>query len=481
MLRSLFWSFMEQGGSKLAQLVVQVVLARLLAPEVFGVLAILLVFVNIADAIAQSGMGTALIQRDGANDLDYSTAFWMSLALALVMYSLLFFMAPYIEDFYNMSGLVAPLRVISLTFVFNSINSIQRSRLQRSMDFRTLCKANVFALVVGGVFGIVAASLGFGIWALVVQYVCQAIAAYIALLVLSPWNPSLAFNVNSAGDLYSYGWKICATSVLGTVYTSVSELVLGRTCSSEDLGLYSQGRKWPNSAIQLVTNALQNVFLPKFATLQHDLAALRASMRKMLVCGSFVVVPISCAAAVASEPIVCLLLGEAWLECVPVFAMSCLCNCVTILQITNLRAYMALGRSDLYLLLQAIKVVVGGIVTALVAVSTRNISWVAAALLAVSFFNVVVIDLWPAYSIHGYRRIDQLRDILAVFGVSGVASFCSVVIGVLWSGSYLIELLLQLVSFAVVFVALSRILRVEGYAEVASLVRRFVSHLWRHR
>lgn len=477
MLRSLFWSFMEQGGSKFAQLVVQVVLARLLAPEVFGVLAILLVFVNIADAIAQSGMGTALIQRDGADDLDYSTAFWMSLVLALVMYSLLFFAAPFIESFYDMDGLVAPLRVISLTFVFNSINSIQRSRLQRSMDFRTLCKANVFALVVGGVLGIVAASMGFGIWALVVQYVCQAVTACIALVVLSPWSPSLAFIVDSAGELYSYGWKICATSVLGTVYTSVSELVLGLTCSSEDLGLYSQGRKWPNAAIQLVTNALQNVFLPKFATLQHNLAALRASMRKMLVCGSFVVVPISCAAAVASEPIVYLLLGEAWLECVPVFAMSCLCNCVTILQITNLRAYMALGRSDLYLILQAIKVVIGGIVTALVAVSTGNISWVAVALLAVSFFNVLVIDLWPAYSIHGYRRIDQLRDVSAVFGVSGIASLCALVVGVLWSGSYLIELLLQLVSFAIAFVTLSHMLHVEGYAEVANLVRRLALHI----
>lgn len=465
MLNSLFWSFMEQGGSRVAQLVVQLVLARLLAPDAFGLLAILLVFVNVADAVAQSGMGTALVQREGADGDDYSTALWLSLALALAMYAVVFLAAPTVEAFYEMDGLVAPLRAISLTFVLNSANSIQRSYLQKHMDFRGLCKANVLAIAGSGVIGIASALAGLGVWALVAQYVSQAALACVTLLWLSPWRPSLVFRARSARELYAYGWKICVTSILGTIYTSVSELILGRVCSSAELGLYSQGRKWPNAAIQLFSNALQNVFLPRFASLQSDVGALRTAMRRMLVDGSFLVVPLSCLTAVASEPIVDLLLGPSWAGCAPIFGLTCLGNVVLILQIVNLRAYMALGRSDLYLGLQAVKVLVGGAALAAAAVLTRDIAAVAAANLAVTLLNVVVVDLGPASRVHGYSRAEQLRDVAPIAAVSMCAAACSFPLLLLGAPAAVI-LLLQVCVFVAVFLLLSRLLGLEGASDV---------------
>lgn len=474
MLSSLFWSFMEQGGSKVAQLVVQLVLARILAPEAFGVLAILLVFTQIADSVAQSGMGTALIQREGAGLREYSTALWLSLGLAAALYVLLFLAAPVIEAFYGMPGLTAPLRVLSLTFVFNAFNSIQRSYLQKSMDFRDLCKANVLALALSGAAGIAAALMGWGIWALVVQYVAQAALACVTLLRFSPWRPSFEFDPGVAKELYSYGWKICVTGILNTIYTSVSELILGKTCSASDLGLYSQGRKWPNAGMQLFSNAIQNVFLPAFSELQSDAGALRASMRRMLVDGSFVVAPLSFLTAVAAGPIARLLLGEAWSDCAPVFALTCLTNCVLILQLTNLRAYMALGRSDLYLALQAVKVLTGTIVTASAAIVTRDIVMVALANTLVSFFNVIVVDLWPGASVHGYGRGEQLRDIAPIIASSTVAGACAYV-PMMARLSDFPTLLLQALTFSVVYLILARVLKVEGLGDLISVAQRILA------
>lgn len=470
---------MEQGGSKVAQLLVQLVLARILAPQVFGVLAILLVFTTIADSVAQSGMGTALIQREGAGPRDYSTAFWLSLIVALAMYAIIFVAAPLVEAFYGMNGLAMPLRAISLTFVFNSVNSIQRSYLQKRMDFKGLCKANVLALVLSGALGVIAALAGLGIWALVIQYVLQAVLACVTLLRFSPWRPALIFDAGTARELYSYGWKICVTGILGTVYTSVSELILGKTCSAGDLGLYSQGRKWPNVGIQLFSNALQNVFLPAFSELQNDMAALRVSMRRMLVDGSFVVVPVSSLLAVASGPVVGILLGDAWAACAPVFGLACLSNVVLILQVTNLRAYMALGRSDLYLILQAVKVLVGGVTAAVVAVTTRNIAMVALANTVASFFNVVVIDLWPAASVHGYGRSSQLGDIAPIVGVSAVAAGIAF-LPTLVSLPDFATLLLQVFVFGAIYLTLASLLRMEGFNDIKMVVSR-ISNLMRDK
>ena len=175
--RSLAWSFLEQGGSKVVTLFVQIVLARILAPEEFGIMAILLVLVNVADAVSQSGLGTALIQKSKTTDVECSTAFWLSMAVASLLFCLLFTVAPVVSAFYGERSFTPLLRVLSVVIVFNSMNSILRSRLQSAMDFKGLFKANVLAIVVSSAFGVGLALSGFGIWALVIQVVSQSACA----------------------------------------------------------------------------------------------------------------------------------------------------------------------------------------------------------------------------------------------------------------------------------------------------------------
>ena len=370
---SFVWSFLEQGGSKAILLLVQIILARLLSPEAFGVLAILLVVTQVSDSIAQSGLGMALIQKSDSSDGSYSTAWWLSLSLAAALYIVVFLAAPAISVFYGMPDLVAYLRVLGLIVFFNSANSIQRSFLQRSLNFKSIFAATTLAAFASGVAGIVMAFLEFGVWALVAQSLLQSAFTCIVMWVMVSWKPTFDFEAGEAKSLFGYGWKICITGILNVFYSGISELIIGRACSAGELGLYSQGRKYPQAAIGVMSNSIANVLFPMFSAIKDDASELRKAIRRGLKLGTFVVAPMSLLAAVIAEPLVTLLLTEKWLACVPIFQLTCVSNALLMLQLVNLRAYMALGDSGLYMRLQIIKVLGGGAVIWVTALLTKDI------------------------------------------------------------------------------------------------------------
>lgn len=471
---SFVWSFLEQGGSKVIQLVVQIVLARLLSPEAFGVLAILLVVTQIADSVAQSGLGMALIQKSDASDKSYSTAWWFSIGLAAVLYVAVFLGAPAIAVFFNMPDLMTYLRVLGLIVFFNSANSIQRSFLQRSMNFKGIFAATTIAALASGVAGIAMAILGFGVWALVAQSLLQSVFICIVMWFQVSWKPTLVFEVGEAKNLFGYGWKICVTGILNVLYTGISELVIGRACSAGELGLYSQGRKYPQAAIGVMSNAIANVLFPMFAAIKEDSVALHAVIKRGLMLGTFIVAPMSLLAAVVAEPLVALLLTDKWLACVPVFQLTCLTNVLLMLQLVNLRTYMALGDSSLYMRLEIVKAALGGALIWSVAALTRDIYAIAAANLVSVALSIIFIDVAPAKRLHGYSGLSQVKDILPIIFLSAAAAAAGVAVQFLELG-YVPELLLQCVVFAIVYLGGAKLLKFKELSEAASLVRGLAS------
>lgn len=466
---SFLWSFLEQGGSKLVQIVVQIVLARLVAPEAFGLLAVLLVVTSVADSVAQSGFGMALIQKNDADDASYDTAFWLSMGIAAALYAALFLAAPSLALFYGMPGLSGALRVLSLVVLFNSANSIQRSYMQRRMDFKGLFRATLSASAASGVVGVGAALAGGGIWALVAQALSLSAFTCAAMAVVVPWRPHFRFRGTEAKELFRYGWKICVTGILNVFYTGVSELVLGKACSAAELGYYSQGRKYPNAGIGVATNAIANVLFPAFADAKGDPGRLHARIRRGLAVGTFVMAPLSMMCAAAAEPLVVVLLGEAWLPCVPVFALACAGNAISMLQLVNLRAYMALGRSDLYMKLQVVKVALGVALIGGASLATHDVYATAWATFLVGVFNFVAVDMAPAGRVHGYGRADQIRDVAPTLFASLVAYAASAAVALLSLG-YAAELLLQCAAYAVVYFVLAKLMRISALGEVFSIL-----------
>lgn len=468
------WSFLEQGGSKAIQLVVQIILARLLSPEAFGVLAILLVVTQISDSIAQSGLGMALIQKSDSNESSYSTAWWLSLGLAAVLYMAVFLAAPSISAFYSMPDLIVYLRVLGVIVFFNSANSIHRSFLERSMNFKSIFVATTFAALVSGVGGIVLAFLGFGVWSLVAQSLLQSIFICIVMWVQISWKPAFVFDAAQARSLFGYGWKICITGILNVFYSGISELIIGRACSAGELGLYSQGRKYPTAAIGVMSNSIANVLFPMFSAIKGDAEALRGVIRRGLTLGTFIVAPVSLLAAVVAEPLVAVLLTEKWLACVPIFQLTCISNAILMILLVNLRAYMALGDSSLYMRLQIIKVLGGGAIIWITAALTHDIYATAWANFFVGVISIIFVDAAPAKRLHGYSSLDQVRDVLPALSLSLVAAAASLIVQLL-GVDYIPELFLQCILFAVVYLGGAKVFKFSELSEAASLFRGFTS------
>lgn len=471
---SFIWSFLEQGGSKAIQMLVQIILARLLSPEAFGILAILLVVTQVSDSIAQSGLGMALIQKSDSDKSSYSTAWWLSLGLASAIYTVLFLAAPAISDFYNMSDLVVYLRVLGVIIFFNSANSIQRSYLERSMDFKSIFAATTFAALVSGIGGIVLALLGFGVWSLVAQSLLQSIFICIVMWVQISWKPAFVFDAAQARSLFGYGWKICITGILNVLYSGISELIIGRACSAGELGLYSQGRKYPQAAIGVMSNSIANVLFPMFSAIREDAEALRSAIRRGLTLGTFIVAPVSLLAAVVAEPLVAILLTEKWLACVPIFQLTCISNAILMIQLVDLRAYMALGDSSLYMRLQIIKVLGGGAIIWITAALTHDIHATAWANFFVGTISIIFVDATPAKRLHGYSSLDQVKDVLPTLFLSLVAAAASLAIQLLRL-DYVPELLLQCIFFAVVYLGGAKLFKFSELSEAESLLRRLTS------
>lgn len=453
-------------------MIIQIILARLLFPEAFGIMAILLVVINVADAISQSGLGSALIQQSDESKEAYSTAYWLSIGIALLMYIVIFASAPTIAAFYGIADLVLYLRVLSIVVLVNSLNSIQRSYLQNAMDFRSIFKVNTCAVVLSGAVGIVVAYLGANIWALVLQAILQSLIMFFLLLFMVPRRPSFRFDFLKAKQLFSYGWKICTTSVLNIVLNGISELVIGKTCKMSDLGFYSQGRKYPNAFMGILVNALSNVLFPALSHKKGDDRAFVDLIKNALYAGNFVMMPISLFLCVSAEPIVVLLLTEKWVACVPVFQLALLTNAFVIFEIVNLRAYMALGNSGLYLNINILKTVIGGIAVCSTAIITHDIYATALAACVVSVFGIFFVDMPPAKKQFGYGAFkqvcEQLPTIFMAFIALIPAYFCSRFVS-----NILLLLSVQFLMYWLIYAAMSLIFKPKAYIVFRDMFRDF--------
>lgn len=413
----------------------------------------------------------ALIQKSDADDRSYSTAWWLSIGLAAALYLAVFFGAPVISSFYDMPDLVTYLRVLGLIVFFNSANSIQRSFLQRSMNFKGIFVATTVAAIASGVAAIALAFAGFGIWALVAQSLLQSVFICIVMWTQVSWKPRFVFDVAEAGDLFGYGWKICITGILNVLYTGISELVLGRACSSGELGLYSQGRKYPTAAIGVTSNAIANVLFPMFSSIKDDAGVLRDAIRRGLTLGTFIVAPISLLAAVAAEPLVAIFLTDKWLACVPIFQLACISNTILMLQLVNLRAYMALGNSSLYMRLQIIKVLGGGAIVWITASLTHDIYMTAWVNFFVGIVSILFVDAAPAKRQHGYSALRQIKDVLPILTLSLAAAAAGSGVRLLNLG-YVPELFVQCFTFALVYLGGAGLFKFKELSETVSLMRR---------
>ena len=467
-LSSLFWKLFEQGGTAVVTLVVQVVMARLLSPTEFGVLAIMLVFVNVGNVIVQSGLNTAIIQVPDASEADFDTVFWMSLAISVVLYVAVFCLAPAVSSFYGMPQAVTPLRVLVLVLVVNAYNSIQEAIVARRLEFQKTFRATVTAGVVSGSAGVVAALLGGGDEGVVQQLLQQACKCLVLALQI-PWKPRLRFERDRALLLFRFGWKLLASGILEQGYQSLSDLLIGKVFSSSELGYVSQGKKYPFALGAMLDGAIQPVMLSAVAHVQDDAARVKRLARRALKTSTYLIVPAMTLFAVAATPVVRIVLGEAWLPSVPFVQLYCVVYAMLPIHTTNLQVLNGMGRSDLFLRLEVVKKVVGIAVLSFTTFVLRDLHAIVGGYIVVALL-CTFINASPNKRVIGYAYLEQVRDICPAFLLALAAALVAWSVSLLGLGD-LPTILLQGVAVLVAYVGLSALFRVEEFFYLLDTLR----------
>lgn len=460
-ISSFFWNLLERGGNQVVQLIVQIVMARLLAPEQYGALAIVLVLVGIGNVIVQSGLNTALVQAQEVDETDFSTVFWLSFVAAVVLFAAVFAAAPAFADFYLMPYIVWPMRALGLLLLVTAFNSVQVAIVQRRLQLRKVFNAAIAAAIVSGIVGICSAFVGFGLWALVLQQLAYQVTNCLVLGIQVRWYPRFVFDVSKARKHFCYSWKLLVSGLLEQGYQSLSDLVIGKQFSASSLGLVSQGKKYPKAVGSMLDGAIQPVMLSAVSRVQTDLPYVKRLVRRAMKTSSFLIVPSMTLFAVCAESIVGLLLGEKWLPCVPFLQMYCFIYALRPIHVTNLQALNGMGRSDLFLKLELIKKGYGICFILFAAFVLKDV-YLMVAMYMLSGVISTFVNAWPNKKVIGYSYGEQLRDIAPAFALSAVAGGMALLCGSL-IGVWPLKVLVDVAVMAVAYLGLAKLLRIEAF------------------
>lgn len=354
-LSAIVWVLLDKAGSSSVNFVVTIILARLLSPEDFGLVAMVMVFFEFSSVFVESGFSTALIREKTISEIDKSTTFIFNFAAALVFYAVLFFSAPAIAAFFNQESLVWIVRIMGLNLIFSSFSIIQHSMLVQQIDFKNQTKVRFFTVIISGTAAILLALNGYGVWSLVVRFGLTDLMDTVLLWILRPWKPTARFSTESFRRLFGFGSRILAAAVLDKFFVHIYKLLIGKFFAAATLGFYTQANNFTNMVINTLFRTVNNVTYPVLAKLQDDHEKLKEGYRKILKLSSFIVVPAMVMLGVLAEPIILVLVGEKWRPSIPMLQLLCVSGLTYHFSSINLNMLLVLGRSDLSLKLEVIK------------------------------------------------------------------------------------------------------------------------------
>ena len=358
-MTNFIWRFAERCGARAVSFIVSIVLARMLVPDVYGTIALVTVFTTILNVFIDSGMGNALIQKKNADDLDFSTVFYFNMAMCIVLYTAMFFLAVPISRFYHDESLISVIRVLSLTLVISGIKNVQQAYVSRTMQFKRFFFATLSGTIGAAVAGIYTAYRGYGVWALVVQQIFNASVDTFILWFTVKWRPKLMFSFQRLKGLFSYGWKLLVSALLETSYTNLRQLIIGTMYTSADLAYYNKGQQFPMIIIENINSSINSVLFPAMSQEQDNAGRVKTITRRAIKTSTFIIAPLMMGLAFCGTQVVRLILTDKWMACVPYMQIFCVSAMFYPIHTANLNAIQAMGRSDIFLKLEIIKKIVG--------------------------------------------------------------------------------------------------------------------------
>ena len=469
-VKNFIWRFAERCGAQGVSFIVSIVLARLLEPSVYGTIALVTVFTTILQVFVDSGLGTALIQKKDADDLDFSSVFYFNFTVCLILYLGMFISAPYIAKFYGDETLVPGIRVISLTLGISGVKNIQQAYVSRNMLFKRFFFSTIGGTIASAFVGIFMAYIGMGVWALVAQQLSNATIDTIILWVTVKWKPKRMFSWKRLKELLSYGWKLLVSALLETVYNNLRNLVIGKLYSSADLAFYNQGDKFPKLIVTNINTSIDSVLLPTMASAQDDSTRVKNMTRRAIKTSTYIMAPLMIGLAFCSNTIVELVLTDKWLPCVPFLQIFCITYMFQPVHTANLNAIKAMGKSDIFLKLEIIKKIVG--MSLLLSTMWFGVMAMAYSLL-VSCVLSQIINSWPNKRLLGYGYLEQLRDFMPGVILAVVMGICVYFIGYI-NLPNIIVLIIQVIVGATIYIVMSIVFKLESFLYLWNMVKTYL-------
>jgi len=462
-VQALSWSFVESASVRGIRLFFGIVLARLLSPEQFGLVAMLTIFVAVAQSFLDSGFGAALIQKQDTTHLDTCSVFYFNIVMGMAVAGFLCLTAPYIAAFYSQPLLTPLMRVLSLTIVINSFGLIQNTILTKEIDFKTQTKVNVMASLLSGVVGVTMALRGFGIWSLAGQQICSTLSGTILLWFFNSWRPALIFSLEALKKMFGFGSRILASGLLNTVFDNIYLVAIGKLFSPVDLGFYTRASLFQEVPSQTVSAMVGRVTFPVLASIQSDTAGLKRGTRKALIAVALVNFPMMVGLAVIARPLILVLLTDRWAESISYLQLLTFLGLLYPLHVINLSLLQALGRSKLLLRLEIVK---KALIVINIAVTCRwGLSGMIYGMMAMSLISYYLNCYYTGVLI-GYPFWEQLRDVLPSLFVALIMGIVVSVTGLLGFPNDWIRLLVQIFVGVLAYAATCRLLRLRAFMEI---------------
>lgn len=412
---SVFWNFMERCSVQIVNFVVTIVLARMLLPEEYGIIAMITIFIALANTISDGGFNSALIQKKDVDNVDFSTVFYGSLSISVCMYMIIYVSAPTIAMFFENHALIKVLRVISISLFFYAMSSVQRAYVLKKMQFKKLFYCNLISALFSGVLGILMAYEGYGVWALVAQSISLTVFTVLCMWFIIKWRPQLLFSFTKFKLLFDFGWKIFLSNLLVTLFTRIRALLIGKYYQPATLAYYDKGHSFPSLISNNVCGAVQAVLFPAFSEVQNDRIRLKAIMRRAINTNCLIMFPMMIGLIVCAKPLVLLLLTEKWLPAVPFLQVLCVAHFFRPITIPNIQAIMAMGYSNVTLKLEIIRKIVD---VAFLLITIQLGALVIAVGVVIFNFLCIFINLIPNVRFLDYKIKEQFSDIIPLFIIS---------------------------------------------------------------
>ena len=470
-LSNFFWRFAERCGAQIVSLIVSIVLARILIPEDYGTVALITVFTSILQVFVDSGLGTALIQKKNADDLDFSSVFFFNFIVCIILYVCMFLVSPLIAKFYHNFQLVHIIRVLSLTIIISGVKGIQQAYVSKNMLFKRFFFATLGGTIFSAFIGIWMAYHGFGVWSLIFQQLSNNAIDTLILWITVKWRPKKMFSWQRLQTLLSFGWKLLVSSLLETVYNNLRNLIIGTMYSSADLAYYNQGDKYPMVLATNINSSIDSVLFPTMAGVQDNKDRIKQMTRRAIKTSSYIMAPLMMGMAFCAEPLVKIILTEKWLPCVPFLRIFCITYMFWPIHTANLNAIKAMGRSDWYLRLEIMKKVVGMII--LLSTMWFGVKAMAYSMLVSSFMSQII-NSWPNKKLLGYGYLEQIKDFSPSVFLAVIMGVIVYYIGYIPLPIYA-TLIVQILCGIIIYIGISFAIKLETFEYLLEMVKLYIN------